>query len=519
MKTITFAIGIFLILAFEINDLKCIIKPKYDEIIVYGQKSFVAKEGNIYKVLDYNEKSIYEFTDDAIIGISEHPNEGGDLQEIINVKFSGNKSRLFNIGSLKFIHKEKYYLLQTDYYEPERKLIRIFDELKEGVMDFHGNIILPPIYRGVIVDKDFKIGFKEDEILIFNEKNALLHKLPYQYEGAQFIKEKKLFKVQKQVIGKANVYKEEKIYKEGTYRVEYKMEGEKKLASGIVNMNNEVVVPFMYSSIYVKSDNYLVVTKDEKVTKEGFGISYFNPKFGLVDFTNKEILPIEYKYIGVIEGGFVQVEDFKNKRAVFNLEKQSFETDFIFDTYDQAAQKISQLDKSKEIFEFRQNKLVGLKNKSGEILIPAKYRLISPTIDPDIYQVYGTNDVVYGDQGYFNTALKKEIVPTIFADRGGIGGYKRNNQANVISVMNPETSKIGFYKIDGTKISETIFDEYVVGFSEDLAPVYRDFSNKTGMIDINGNLVYDYIFDSMTLPYDGKSIVSYKGKFGILRLK
>jgi len=38
------------------------------------------------------------------------------------------------------------------------------------------------------------------------------------------------------------------------------------------------------------------------------------------------------------------------------------------------------------------------------------------------------------------------------------------------------------------------------------------------MIDIEGKLIYDYIFDTMTLPYDNKSIVSYKGKFGILQL-
>ena len=95
------------------NDFNWIIEPKYDEIIVYGEKSFVAKEGKIYKVLDYNEKSLFEFTDNEIIGISDHPNEGGELQEIINVNYWGSKSRLFNIKSLIFLHEDKYYLLQT----------------------------------------------------------------------------------------------------------------------------------------------------------------------------------------------------------------------------------------------------------------------------------------------------------------------------------------------------------------------------------------------------------------------
>ncbi len=506
-------------MAFQMNDLKWVIEPKYEEIIVYGKKSFVAKEGNIYKVLDYNEKPLYEFIGNGIIGISDHPNEGGELQEIINVNYSGNKSRLFNINSLNFLHKEKYYLLQTDYYEPERRLIRVFDELKEGVMDYDGNMILPPIYRGVVIEKEYNIGFKEDEILIFSKVNNLLQRLPYQYNGSQYIEKKKIFKVQKQVVGKANIFKEETIYEDGIYRVRYNLEDEEKLVSGIVDIYNNEIIPFIYSSIYVMSENYLHVTKDEKITKEGFAIPYFKPKVGVVDFSNTEILPIEYKYIGVIEGGFVQVEDFNNRRAVFNLKNKSFETDFVFETYEQAAQKIAELDTSNEFIKFKQKELVGLKNRKGDVLIPANYSGLRPTMNPDIFNIYGKGDDEYGYEGYYNIAFKKEIVPTLFADRGGIGGHKRNNQNNVISVMNPETSKIGFYKIDGTKISDTKFDEYVDRFSEDLAPVFGDFTNKTGMIDINGNLVYDYIFDSMTLPYDGKSIVSYNGKFGILKLK
>ena len=85
--------------------------------------------------------------------------------------------------------------------------------------------------------------------------------------------------------------------------------------------------------------------------------------------------------------------------------------------------------------------------------------------------------------------------------------------------MDPETGKIGFYRIDGFKIADPIYDEYNEGFSENLAPVYEEWNNGTGMINIEGDVVYDYIFESMTLPYDNKSIVSYKGKFGILKLK
>ncbi len=89
----------------------------------------------------------------------------------------------------------------------------------------------------------------------------------------------------------------------------------------------------------------------------------------------------------------------------------------------------------------------------------------------------------------------------------------------LIQNINQLFRNIGFYKTDGTLISVPKFDDSVEGFSEDLAPVCEDDPFKVGMIDINGNRVYDYIFESMTLPYDGKSIVKYKGKFGILKLR
>jgi len=519
MKNIFLTIGIILQLVFQMNDLQWIIEPKYDEIIVYGKESFVVKENGKYKVLDYKEKTLYEFNDKEIKGLMDHPNEGGELQELIQVRYQGDKMKLFNIKKLDFIHENKYYLLQTDYYEPERRLIRVFDELKEGVMDFDGNIIFYPIYEGVIVEKEFSIGFKEEEILISDNNRNLVKKLPYLNKGSQYIKDKKLFQVQKSIKGETNVFQEVRKHENGRYKINYEKSGSNKFVSGLVDMDNNIVIPFTYSSIDLISNNYLEVTKDEKISEKGFVISYFKPKFGIIDFFNNEVLPLEYKYIGTIEGDYVLVENFDEKRAVFNLEKREFETDFIFNNYEEAAQKITELDNSNSNIEYKINGLVGLKNRQNDILIPAKYRGIHQTMNPEIYIVYGPSDDEYGYEGYYHIGLNKEIVPTLFADRGGIGGYKRNNQNDVIKVMDPETSAIGFYKIDGTKISDTIFDEYVEGFSEDLAPVYGDFSDKTGMIDIDGNVIYDYIFDSMTLPYDGKSIVRYNGKYGILNLK
>lgn len=498
------------------NDLQWVIEPKYDDIVVYGQQSFVVKENGIYKVLDYQENTLHEFTNKE--KIEDHPNEGGELQELIHVRI-GEKTKLFNIKSLNYIHEGKYYLLQTDYYDSERRLIRVFDELKEGVMDFDGNMILPPLFKSVVVAEDFNLGFKENEILIFNQKGEVAKELPYSNKGAQFLEKRHVLKAQKKVEGDANIYNKVRKYENGVNKVIFEKSGTDSFVSGIVDINNSVVIPFIYSSIYVKSDEYLQVAKEAKITDKGFVIQSFNPKVGIIDFENNEILPINYKYIGVIEGGYVQVENFENKRAVFNLEERKFETEFIFNSYGEAAQAIAKLDASKEVVQFKDKGLIGLKNKMNEVLIPANYSGISSTFNPDIYIVNGASDDEFGYQGYYNIRLNKEIIPTIFADRGGIGGHKKNNQNNVISVMDPETGEIGFYKIDGTKISDVIFDEGVEGFSEDLAPVYKDFSEKTGMIDINGEVVHDFIFDSMTLPYDAKSIVKYKGKVGILNLK
>ena len=502
------------------NDLVWVIKPIYQEIVVYGETSFVAKQDDIYKVLDYNERTLHEFADKEILGIAEHSNGGGELQEIIHVNYHGNKSRLFNIKSLKYLHDNKYYLLQTeDYYEPERRLIRVFDELKEGIMDLEGNLLLPPIYDGVSATNDYSIGFNENEIKIFDNDGKLDKIISYSRLRPQHIAKRKVILIHRKIDGEPNVYKEIRNYTDGVNKIDYETLGSHKFACGIVDLKDNIVIPFDYSSLSIKDNNHIEFTKKEIITEKGVPIASLMPKRGLIDFNNNIILENKYKSIGTIEGTLIQVVDFENKIAIFNLIDKKFETDFIFNNYGEASIKISELDNSINFLEYKENDLVGMKNKAGEIIIPAIYEGYHKTINPEIYTVYGASDDEYGYEGYYHIGLKKEIVPTKYADRGGIGGHKRNNQNNVITVMDPETGKIGFYRTDGKKIADTLYDESVEAFSEDLAPVYEIYSERTGMINIEGELVYDYIFDSMTLPYNNKSIVSYRGKYGILQLK
>ncbi len=155
MKSTILIAVVAVLMGITVNDLEWVIKPKYEEIIVYGQNSFVAKQDEVYKVYNYNENILHQFTDEEILGIGDHSNEGGELQEVISVNYRGNKSRLFNIVSLKYLHKEKYYLLQTDYFDPDRRLIRVFDENLEGLMDYDGNILLDPKYQSVIQEYRF----------------------------------------------------------------------------------------------------------------------------------------------------------------------------------------------------------------------------------------------------------------------------------------------------------------------------------------------------------------------------
>lgn len=517
MKLINFVIILFLALAFQENNLRWVIEPNYDEIIVYGESSFVANDNGAYKVLNYHEQIIYKFDDAEIVGIDNHPNEGGDFQEIISIKYRGNKSRLFNIKTLKFLNEQKYTLLQTEgYYKPERKLIRVMDDLKEGVMDINGNMLLPPIYEDVFLDENIRIGYKKEEIEIFNGSGVLINKLPYSSDGACYLKENNLLKVQEKVQGVPNVYKRDFSAQNDSHGIKYVSSTNYRLHSGIVDLKGDVIIPFIYTSIFEMSGKFLKVTKDANINCEGFALEYFSPKYGIIDCENNLILPTVYKWIGVIEGNYVLVENTESKRAIFNLTKRQFETDFIFDSYLDAELKMDEIDEAKSVIRFRHNGLFGLKNKDNKILIPAVYRYISPTINPEIYHVSGATDDKYGNEGYYHIGLNKEIVPTIYADRGGIGGFHANHQKDIITVMDLSSSRIGYYKLDGTKISDPIYLEGYSSFSENILPVLLDYSGKFGAIDTEGDLIYGYIFDSMTSPYNGKSIVSYNGKFGIL---
>ena len=518
MKWTALKIVVIFIMSFNSTELNWIIEPKYQEIIVYGENSFVAKINDVYKILDYSEEVLYEFTNKEILGIGDHPNEGGELQEIIHVNYLENKSRLFNINTLRYLHEERYYYLQTeDYYEPERRLIRVFDNLKEGVMDFDGNLILPPIYEGVSVAENYSLGFGENEITVYDNLSEKSKIISYYRLNPQHIASKSMILIHRIQTGSTNVHKEIMNHSDGFTRITYEEAGEFLIHCGVVDINDNVIIPFDYSSLIIKNNDYLEFTKEEKITERGIPI--FEPKKGIIDFENNIILNNEYKYIGTVEGSFVQVQNFENKRAIYNLAKRKFESEFIYETYDEAAIKLAELDNNNPYLKFEDNGLVGMKDKSGKTIIPAKYSSYHKTTNPNIYTVNGSTEDEYGYEGYYHIDLNEEIVPTKFSDRGGIGGHKRNNQNNVIKTMDPETGKIGFYRIDGLKIADPIYDEFVEGFSEDLAPVYEEWNKGTGMINIEGEIIYDFIFDSMTLPYNNKSIVGYKGKYGILKLK
>ena len=498
------------------KEIKWKVEPIYDEIITVSESTFAAKNNGKYFVRNYEGTILYQFDDENIKDIRSINRREELSQDLIVVEKSNRKNQLFNISTLEFLNKIAYDVVQTEQYELRGNLIRINENRCEGLVDFQGNIIIPPKYKQLFVDNSSIVAFVDDEIFVYDRKGTSI--CTYHFKGLGYINHKKYLQCAKLVKGDSNIYEEVKVKRNGTHFVEYQQIEGYSIFTGIIDLNGNEIIPFEYSSIFIQTNsNYITVTKNEKVTKKAHKIEYFKPKIGLIDFDNTIVLPLEYKSIWVVNEAFAVVANFDSRSAIFDLRTREFATDFLPTSLD-AQFEVEKLDKSNDFFRFKNDGKVGLKNRKNEILIPANYAHVHKTKYPNIFSVQNWSEGGLDLYGFYDIELGKEVVPVEYIDRSGLRVWDDRSQQDYFIVYDTEF-KVGFYKLDGTLIVAPRFEDTLVeGFNENLAPVPDDNSEYFGVIDFDGNQIYDFIFDSFSLPYGKKSIVGYKGKFGVVDL-
>ena len=517
---INLATYILLMLITETSSIDWIVKPTYDEIIAYNDNHFIGKKNNKYYVLDFDEKVKFEFQDQGIYEIVKIENEHDELRSVVKVRFQNDKTQLFNYQRLEYLHKEQFYLLQTEgYYEPESRLIRIFDDLKEGIMSYSGEVIVYPSYEGVVLLDDFLICFSPDKIEVKNKVTNTVQVLNYSGEKAYVIKPKQLIFTNKQN-SPYNLQVSKTVVKNGVYYTEFTEGEEPGRLYGLIDFDGNEIIPFEYTTLNNKQNFCLIASKNGKLDQRGNVANNKEIRYGLIDFENRIILPFKYKSFGVIYESYLTVENEEGKRAIFDLNKKSFQSDFIYNTWDEADDNLKKLLTNTKTVQIREDNKVGLADRNGNVLIPPIYRMISETEYENIYNVYADEaENSYGGQGFYNTSINKEIVPAKYVDRGGFVPKIRGNESGYIVVMDWQNSQVGFYKSNGQLIKDCIYDEYFEGFTDNLGAVSLSETGKYGIIDLNGNLLIDYKFDYLTRPLNLKSIATINGKQGIIKLK
>jgi hypothetical protein len=125
--------------------------------------------------------------------------------------------------------------------------------------------------------------------------------------------------------------------------------------TGCINLRGEVKIPFQYDGITINGLRAIVFT-----------LSNARYQYGLVDLTNREVIPLKYRSINPLGTLRYAVENERNKIALFSEEGKAI-TDFVIDS-------VSGFTYSKAII--FENLKQGIINRDGEIVLKPMYREI-----------------------------------------------------------------------------------------------------------------------------------------------
>jgi hypothetical protein len=133
--------------------------------------------------------------------------------------------------------------------------------------------------------------------------------------------------------------------------------------AGCILTSGKEMIPFEYDGLKISS---LRAIAFKKISNQ--------IRYGLIDYTNKKLIPMEYKSIYSIGSLRFAVENFQNKTALF-AETGKQITDFTIDS-------ISTFNKNYAVI--YQNLQQGLIDREGQIKVEAKYRLIKINDDGSV---------------------------------------------------------------------------------------------------------------------------------------
>lgn len=261
---------------------------------------------------------------------------------------------------------------------------------------------------------------------------------------------------------------------------------------GIIDIKNQIVIPFEYDDIKNISEGFVgVFLRDEEdiikhsppntIKPHYSGVAKISRKWGFIEMLNKPVIPLIYN----------DIHSFKNGIAMVKVKGESVAVDTTGTilTHDQASKY-----RGEYVFTDLPDKW-GFINKEGKFVIPPKYvRVESARIGLCRVDVNDNSEVSSepGGEGYINSSAK-EIIPTGKYDY--VGYFSADDSLVVVAAKN----RYGYVDNKGKEVIKLQFD-YAESFTRGLAIVGKvdaTGKQKLGLINSKGKMITSFKFDNM----------------------
>ena len=414
-----------------------------------------------------------------------------------------------------------------------------YNDNKWGVINSKGENIIDPSYKEMIIIPNSKVGVfictydinyetGEYKTKALNEKNQEIFTNYEKIEAVQNKDENNNFWYEKNVL---------KIQKDGKYGlidltgkellpaeyenitaisgVENSFKIEKDGKCGIINSDGKIIIEPQYKDIDVLG----------KENMSGFIVKNDQDKYGIVDYSNNQVLESKYDSIEKVYGNDLYVVVAGNKQKLVNRQGE----DVLKAGFDSIEQILANQENA--VIFVKTNKY-GIMSITGEILVEAQYEELK---EGKIGTFIAKKD---GKYGIINIS-KEEKVPfeytsIVYNEKADI--YITENSSYISDVLNSnlETKITGILVELNTnkgylKVKENEdYKYYNFKFEEktekDIFPNRTLFLSKKdgkyGYTDKNGKVIVDYIYDDAKEQNDyGFVAVKKDGKWGSLNNK
>ena len=414
-----------------------------------------------------------------------------------------------------------------------------YKDNKWGVIDSEGNNVIDPSYGEMIVIPNSKAGIfictydinyetGEYKTKALNEKNEEIFTQYNKIEAVQNIDTVGNLSYDQNVL---------KVQKDGKY--------------GLINFSGKEITAIDYEEITAISgiENSFKVKKDEKYgivdnegkivvepkyadidilgkdNKSGFIVKDDAGKYGIIDYSNNQILEIKYDSIEKVYGNDLYVVTVEGKQKLVNKEN----TDVLTNGFDSIKQILTNQENA--VIFVRNNKY-GVMSLSGETLIEAQYDDLKETKTGTFIakkdNKYGIIDIENQEKLAFEYAsiVYNEKVDIYITEDDNLNSNILNNnlETKLTGILIELNENKGYLKL---RINDE-YKYYNFKFEEkqevDIFPNRTLFLSKKdgkyGYIDRNGKVIVDYIYDDAIEQNDyGYCAVKKDGKWGSINVK